>query len=257
MTASRLVLTAILILPAASDCAPPQMWRTSDVAASTSPKPERQPPDAWMSASKVLHRHLEPEIKVLRTVSDRWGYGDNPRIVRADAPLLDKYLPKFRLYVLDTNIGGGDRLFFLDQDGHIYPVGDGNWQWPRGVQELDQRLIGFIRERGIHIADTASAVEFSRLIETIYKAPGYMTQHRAPVEPFSAPVPDFHLSVQDYFMSDWEHIGSSAPNGWRVEVNYAGSGSIPEPPTYRIVVGEGGIFLDIYCTDRGASWPSS
>jgi len=172
---------------------------------------------------------------------------DNPSIqwVEMRSELLEKYLPRHRIYLVETTRLSVSSIFAVSISSDITDLGNGRWSSPDGKERFRNRnLSDFLQAQKMTIPDVNTAAGIARLTEEISSAPGAATMLRQNTSNFTI----FDKRLYNVWRKDenWRHEAKREEGYWLVTRKYVGPPAmIIEPPRWEIVVDKDDLFVEI------------
>jgi len=208
--------------------------------------------DDWEMAEEEFIQYITPHLERLRKKLN------SPHIdyMHIKDKLLKKYLPEFRLYVIDSTLASSSRIFFVHQTGKIYDMGHGNWR--STDEKLNNfylpKISDFIISQKLCVENSADVVDLVKMIELICYSPGFVWFLKRETNNFKIlDIERLNTMFSKWsihsFTSDnnWKYIPEKTNEGWSVDIQYVGSpASIAGRPKYHINVDSKNYLSNIY-----------
>jgi len=181
---------------------------------------ENTPPENnWELALKNLREHVAPIIEKAETLTEN----KNVRLVQYQSGLLSKYLPEYRLYVVDSGLISIDRIFLLKADGTFHSLGHGHWESidEEGTVFHSPKLNAFLAAQKFKIEDEQTAIDFAELIEELSYAPDQIGFLRTNTKNYTLYRKDLFEHVFTSHLQ-WEYYAEKTENGYTASRKYIG-----------------------------------
>ncbi|MFA5291590.1 MAG: hypothetical protein WC496_01000 [Phycisphaerae bacterium] len=202
----------------------------------------------WRTARRKWLEFVNPFLeKHRKRLKQTWPDGKEPPIngyVEFQSRYVSKYLPDYKIYVIETNIISVPELFAVSADGNVIDI--------TGRHYVDKELSRkepfskFIVSRGILISDFNSAIEVGKFIEELIFAPqrwSYLRQNSNDFRIFKAWIFSCQGTVDD---PNWQWYAEKQETGWMVSKRYVGPpASIIMPPKWNLVCDEKGQIIEV------------
>ena len=172
---------------------------------------------------------------------------DNPSIqwVEMRSALVEKYLPRHRIYLVETTRLSVSSIFAMSVGSEITDLGNGAWSSPDEEECFrNQRVSDFFQAQKMTIADVNTAMDVARLTEEIRSAPGAATMLRQNTSNFTI----FDRRLYDVWRKDenWRYEAKREEGYWLATRKYVGPPAmIIAPPRWEIVVDKDDRFVEI------------
>ncbi len=172
----------------------------------------------------------------------------NPSIqyIEMRSDLVSKYLPRQRIYVIETTRAGKSSIFALSITGEITDLGIGDWMAHKGEKYFrNRKLSAFLGTQNIKISDPDTAIGITKLAEQISRAPQDVVILRRSTNNFS--IFDKRLYPCRCGETNWRYKAKKRNKIWRVDEEYVGPPvmMIMEPPQWEIVLDENNRFVEM------------
>ena len=210
--------------------------------------------DIWDKAEGKFIRHISPQLERLR----RRLNNPHLNVMQIRDPLLKKYLPGFRLYVIDSNLAQSSRVFFVHQKGRVFDLGYGSWisTDSKGTQFALPKIADFLRLQKIQLRSSREATELVKMIELMLNAPDFVGQLRRKTKNFTVldknQLRDMfsETSIWTYTAEkNWKYLSEKSKKGWVVQIDYIGPpASVMARPKYSMEVQSDGRLTNISAT---------
>lgn len=165
--------------------------------------------------------------------------------VEFQSRLVSKYLPDYKIYVIETTIAGSSKLFAVSSTGEISDLKGSEFVSMDGNSPFkNEQFSKFIAARQIHIPDVNTAIEVGRFIEELVSAPDrwmYLRYNSNDFRIFKAWIFSGQGTVEDpnWQWPNWQWYAEKYEAGWIVSRNYVGPpASIIAPPRWKLVLDE-------------------
>lgn len=172
---------------------------------------------------------------------------NNPSIqwVEMRSELVEKYLPRHRIYLVETMRASLSSIFAVSISGQITGLWSGKWSSPDGKEHFRNRTLSdFLQAQNMTIPDVNTAIGIARLTEEISGAPGAATMLRRSTGNFTI----FDKRLYNFWRQDenWRHEAKREEGYWLVTRKYVGPPAmIIAPPRWEIVVDKDDRFVEI------------
>lgn len=207
--------------------------------------------DIWEKAESKFIQRITPQLERLRKQLNNPHLG----VMQIRDPLLTKYLPAFRLYVIDSNLSGSSRIYCVHRNGKVFNLGSGSWTSSnsKGITFSLPHITDFLRSQKIQVKNSRNAIEFVKMIESMVHAPDFVSQLRREMKNFT--VLDKNR-LRDMFSEtsiwtftaekNWKYRADKSKKGWFVQIEYIGPpASIAARPKYNLEVQDDSSLADI------------
>jgi len=166
----------------------------------------------------------------------------NPSIqcVEMRSVLISEYLPKYRIYAVETNRISSPKLFAVSISGEIVDLKSGEFssREERGPFK-NKEFSDFLKKQQIEVSDPNTAIEIGRLIEEITFAPDRWMYLKSNTDNFSIFKMWVFYGPGTYWLRDWEWYAEKEETGWMVSRRYIGPpASIIMPPQWKLILDE-------------------
>jgi hypothetical protein len=227
-----------VIVPSGVDIIYPEDIEGGDYVKSIIPRFKNA--QAWSSAKTKWLKFIEPYLENIRQEEK----DPSRQCVEVKSALISKYLPKHKIYIIDT---GRSNLFALSITGEISDLNRGDWSTKEGEKlSRNDAFSAFFKQLKIIVSDANEALEIGKLVEEITFASSRWKYLKSNTENFSI----FEMSVfygpGTYWLRDWKWYANKEESHWIVSGNYIGpSACIEGPPEWVITVDKDNRIVEI------------
>ena len=196
--------------------------------------PQLKNAQAWSKARIKWLEFVEPYLEKVR----RKHKDPSINYVEVRSVLISKYLPDYKIYIIETNVISFSKLFAVSIIGEILDLKSGSFGSvdPNGPFR-NEAFSEFFKEQQIKIADPNTAIEISKLIEEITFAPSRWGYLKLNTNNFSIFKMWVFYNPGTYWLRDWEYYAKKEKNYWIVSRRYIGPPAcITAPPRWKLVV---------------------
>ena len=158
-----------------------------------------------------------------------------------------KYLPDYKIYLIETSLIGTSNLFAVSADGNVIELkGDQFGSMDGKGPFRNEPFSNFILKQQIKVEDTNAAIEDGKFIEELAFASNrwmYIRHNSRDFRVFKAWVFSRAGTVDD---PNWQWFAQKQANGWIVSRSYIGPpASIMMPPKWNLVCDEQGRIVEV------------
>ncbi|MHC4617771.1 MAG: hypothetical protein ACYTEQ_08455 [Planctomycetota bacterium] len=206
----------------------------------------------WKQAEAKWLGFVEPYLKRVREEARRTGKLEKePDIgcVELRSFLISKYLPDYKLYIIETGIISFSKLFAVSSRGEILDLKSGSFGSvdPQKEPFTNEAFSEFLKRQQIRVADANTAIETGKLIEEIVFAPGRWMYLKYNSKNFSVFKMCVFYNAASYWQRDWAYYADRQDNRWIVSRRYIGPpASIGAPRRWEIAVDKEDRLVEVY-----------
>jgi hypothetical protein len=191
----------------------------------------------WRTAKRKWIEFVNPFLKEKRRGTN-WFTKHKPPVdnyVEFQSALVSKYLPNYKIYIIERNIIGISNLFAVSTDGNVIDI------------TTDSHLFRkFIASQKISVSDINSALEVGKFIEELHSAPqrwAYIRYGSNLSKVFNSELFSRAATVEE---PNWQWYAEKRENGWMVSRRYVGPPtSIMGSPRWYLVCDEKGQIIEV------------
>ena len=193
---------------------------------------------------EFVNPFLEEQRKKLRTT---WPAGKELPIagyVEFQSRLVSKYLPDYKIYIIEKGTISIPDLFAVSVDGNVIDIT--SQHYADKEESKKEPFSKFIVSQRISISDVNSAIETGKFLQELTSAKqrwGYLRYNSNDFKVFKAWIFSNGGTVDD---PDWQWYAEKRENGWMVSRRYVGPpASIIAPPRWYLVCDEKGQIIEV------------
>lgn len=171
-----------------------------------------------------------------------WGY------VEFQSPLVRRYLPNYKIYIIETSLINVSKLFAVSSQGEVYNLkGSSFFSSKDGVEPFKNEMFSdFIRKQQIVASDANTAIEIGQFVEELVFASNRWMHFRYNSNDFKV-FRDLLFSKEGTFRDpNWQWYSEKYNDGWIISRRYVGPpASILMPPRWKLVLDDQNKIVDI------------
>ncbi len=205
----------------------------------------------WRTAKGRWREFVGPFLQNQRDRLEKtWPKGRDLPIggyVEFQSSLARKYLPDYKIYIIETSVHSISRLFAVSCQGELTDLMPGGFRSTESDGPLRNEMFsGFVGKQQIVIADADTAIDVGKLIEELVFAPGrwmYLKHNSNDFRVFKAWVFSNEGTVRDPY---WQWYAQRSDEGWLVSKRPVGPpASSIEPLRWRLVLDDKGRLAEV------------
>jgi hypothetical protein len=208
----------------------------------------------WRTVRRKWPEFVSPFLKEQRKRLKRtWPAGKELPIagyVEFQSRLVSKYLPNYKIYIIEKGTISIPDLFAVSADGNVIDIT--SQHYADKEESKKEPFSKFIVSQKISISDVNSATEVGKLLEELASAKqrwGYLQYNSNDFRIFKAWIFSSGGMVDD---PHWQWYAEKQENGWMVSRRYVGPpASIIAPPRWNFVCDEKGQIIEVSCSTYG------
>ncbi len=207
----------------------------------------------WRIAKRKWGEFIEPYLaKQCNRLKKTWPKGKEIPIgsyVEFQSPLVKKFLPDYKIYIIETNIISVSNLFAVSTEGKVFDLKGGvfsSMSGPTGTFK-NEMFSDFIRAQQIVVSDENSAMETGKFIEELVFSPrrwGFIKGNSNNFKIFKTRIFAKSGTVDD---PDWKWYSEKCDNGWIVSRRFVGppTTSTIRPPRWKLILNDKNRIIEV------------